>query len=167
MVEGKTGVYHADPLFAKHGVLKIEDLHRQQTRIHAWQFWNGRLPENQAAMFQRTSDRHNYCTRSAGTGVTMMTGDQHSMRYKIAKEWSLLPDKLKSQQSLTAFKRQSRRLFIEQYKRFSCKQAGCRACVGGMGGWCPRNVGRLVARDISLALSMSQHIWEGKINVAF
>ena len=134
MVEGKTGAYHADPLFAKYGVLKIEDLFRQQTRIHAWQFWNGHLPENQAAMFQRTSDLHNSSTRSASTGMTMMTGDRQSMRYKIPKEWSILPEKLRSQRSLTAFKRQSRRQFIEQYGKFVCNEGVCRACRGGVGG---------------------------------
>ena len=134
MVGGKTGVYHADPLFAKYGVLKVEDLYRQQCRIHAWQFWNGCLPENQAAMFQRTSDLHTYSTRLAGTGLTMMTGDKRSMRYQIPKEWSSLPEKLKSQRSLTAFKRQSRRQFLELYKKFSCREADCRACLGGAGG---------------------------------
>ena len=134
MVEGKTGVYHADPLFAKNGVLKIEDLIRQQSRIHAWQFWNGHLPENQAAMFQRTSDLHNYSTRLASTGITMTTADKHSMRYKIPKEWSSLPEKLKCERSLTAFKRQSRRQFIEQYRTVFCKEVGCCTCAGGIGG---------------------------------
>ena len=57
---GKLGVYHADPLFARFGVLKVADLYRQQVRVHAWKFWNSRLPENKAAMLQRVNERHGY-----------------------------------------------------------------------------------------------------------
>ena len=53
LMAGKRGIYNADPLFARFGVLKVGDLYRQQVRVHAWKFWNGRLPENQAAMLQR------------------------------------------------------------------------------------------------------------------
>ena len=60
LMAGKRGVYHADPLFARFGVLKVGDLYRQQVRVHAWKFWNGRLPENQAAMLQRVNERHGY-----------------------------------------------------------------------------------------------------------
>ena len=41
MAAGATSRYHADPLFARYGMLKLEDLYRQQLRIHGWQFWNG------------------------------------------------------------------------------------------------------------------------------
>ena len=61
---GKRRIYHADPLFARFRVLKIGELYRQQLRVHAWRFWNGWLPENQAAMLQRVNKRHGY-----GTGV--------------------------------------------------------------------------------------------------
>ena len=53
LIAGKGGMYHADPLLAQHGMLKVEDLYRQQLRVHAWRFWNGWLPENQAAMLGR------------------------------------------------------------------------------------------------------------------
>ena len=45
LVAGKRGRFHTDPLFSEYGVLKIGDLYRQQLRIHAWQFWQGRLPQ--------------------------------------------------------------------------------------------------------------------------
>ena len=61
----KRGVYHVDPLFSRFGVLKVGDLYRQQVRFHAWKFWNGTLPENQAAMLQRADERHGYGTRAA------------------------------------------------------------------------------------------------------
>ena len=49
LVAGKRGQYHADSLFARYGILKIGDLYRQQLRVHAWRYWNGLLPTNQAA----------------------------------------------------------------------------------------------------------------------
>jgi hypothetical protein len=33
IIAGKGGRYHADPLFAKYGILKVGDLYRQQLRI--------------------------------------------------------------------------------------------------------------------------------------
>ena len=68
LMAGKRGLYHADPLFARYGVLKLGDLYRQQVRIHAWKFCNGKLPEAQAAMLQRTEARHRYGTRAARGG---------------------------------------------------------------------------------------------------
>ena len=57
LIAGCRGTYHADPLFAEHGMLKVGDLYRQQLRVHAWRFWRGRLPENQAAMLRRGEGR--------------------------------------------------------------------------------------------------------------
>ena len=44
LIAGSGGRYHADPLFAKHGILKIGDLYKQQVRVHGWRFWNRQLP---------------------------------------------------------------------------------------------------------------------------
>ena len=38
LVAGRRGLYHAVPLFARHGMLKVGDLYRQQIRVHAWCF---------------------------------------------------------------------------------------------------------------------------------
>ena len=45
LVAGRRGQYHADPLFAQFSMLKVGDLYRQQLRVHAWRFRNGRLPD--------------------------------------------------------------------------------------------------------------------------
>ena len=49
--------YHADPILSEFGMLKVGDLYRQQLRVHAWHYWNGKLPENQAAMLGRVGGR--------------------------------------------------------------------------------------------------------------
>ena len=74
LVAGQRGRYHADPFMAQHGMLKVGDLYRQQLRVHAWRFWNGRLPSNQAAMLSRIGEVHGYGTRSARGGCTSALG---------------------------------------------------------------------------------------------
>ena len=75
LVAGRGGRYHSDPLLARYGMLKVGDLYRQQLRVHAWRFWNGQLPENQAAMLRRVGDFHGYATRAARSGLFFSTGD--------------------------------------------------------------------------------------------
>ena len=36
---GKLGLYHADLLSARFGVMKAGDLYQQQVRMHGWKFW--------------------------------------------------------------------------------------------------------------------------------
>ena len=94
MASGKSGRFHADPLFAKLGMLKIDDLYRQQLRVHAWQYWNKRLPEGQTGMFQRVSEVHGYSTRGAESGIALISRDKGSISYRVPREWSLLPEQV-------------------------------------------------------------------------
>ena len=87
LVAGRTGRYHSDPLFAAQGMLKVGDLYRQQLRVYAWQFWNGRLPENQAALLRRTGEVHGHATRSARSGLFLSTRDRRSVGYRVPREW--------------------------------------------------------------------------------
>ena len=87
----KRGVYHVDPLFARFGVLKVGDLYRQQVRVHTWKFWNGTLPENQAAMLQRADERHGYGTRAARGGeLALSSRDHRGVGYRVPTEWRSL-----------------------------------------------------------------------------
>ena len=74
LIAGKRGRYHADPLFARYEVLKVGDLYRQQLRLHAWKFWNGRLPGRQMAALRRVDESHGYGTRSARSGLVVGSG---------------------------------------------------------------------------------------------
>ena len=134
LIEGRVGRYHADPLFARHGMLKIGDLYRQQLRVHAWQFWNGRLPQNQASMFSRTGSIHGHATRSARSGLFLSTRDQRSISYRVPKEWAGLTEEQRGVASLAAFKRGSRGGFLAGYGAFACVDGGCRVCGGNNGG---------------------------------
>ena len=71
LIAGKGGLYHADFFFAHFGVLRVSDLYREQLRIHSWQFWNERLPQNQVAMLERVESQHGHGTRSARSGLAV------------------------------------------------------------------------------------------------
>ena len=114
-------------------MLKVGDLYRQQLRVHAWRFWNGLLPENQAAMLRRVGDVHGHATRSAGTGLHVSTRDHASVGYRVPKEWAGLSGELREVGLLAAFKRRSRDGFLWGYGVFVCEAVGCRVCGGTRG----------------------------------
>ena len=128
LVAGKRGRYHADPLLAQYGMLKVGDLYRQQLRVHAWRFKNGRLPSGQAAMLTRTADLHGYATRSARSGLAVMARDHRMVGYRVPKEWATLTEAQRGVGSLAAFKRGSRAGFLAGYGAFVCADADCWVC---------------------------------------
>ena len=125
---GRRGRYHADPLFAQNGMLKVGDLYRQQLCVHAWRFWNGRLPENQAAMLSRVGDVHGHATRAARSGLFLSTRDRRSVGYRIPREWASLTEGQRGLASLSAFKGRSRRGFLGACGAFVCRAVGCVVC---------------------------------------
>ena len=128
LVAGKRGLFHSDPVFAQFGMLKIGDLYRQQLRAHAWRFWRGLLPENQAAMLRRTADVHGYATRSAGSGLALTTRDHRSVGYRVPREWASLTEAQRGVGTLAAFKRGSRGGFLQEYGAYRCRVVGCGVC---------------------------------------
>ena len=128
LAAGVRGRCHADPLLAELGMLKVGDLYRQQLRVHAWRFWNGRLPVNQAAMLGRVGSVHGHATRAAGAGLFLSSRDHRSVGYRVPKEWATLTEVQRSVGSLASFKRGSQGGFLGAYRAFVCRERGCRAC---------------------------------------
>ena len=128
LIVGKRGLYHADPLFARFGVLKEKDLYRQQLRVHAWQFWNGRLLANQVAMLGRVESQHGHGTRSARGGLAVGSRDHGSVGYRIPKEWGSLTEEVRGMGSVSAFKRRSKGFFLVEYGAFGCNVVRCVVC---------------------------------------
>jgi hypothetical protein len=87
IIAGKGGRYHADPPFAKYGILRVGDLYRQQLRMHAWKFHSDRLPDSQAAMLARVGESHSYGTQAARSGLVVGTGDRRLVGYRVPTEW--------------------------------------------------------------------------------
>ena len=130
LVDGSGGLCHADPLFSRYGMLKVGDLYRQQLRVHAWRFWNGRLPVGQAAMLSRASGVHGHATRAARLGMFVSTRDHEAVGYRVPVEWASIPEALRGAGSLVSFKRGSRAGFLAEYGASVCGEAGCGVCMG-------------------------------------
>ena len=107
-------------------------LYRQQLRVHAWRFWNGRLPENQAAMLSRVSEVHGYGTRSARAGIHLASRDRRMVGYRVPTEWATLTNEQRGMGSLAGFKRGSRDGFLAGYGASACR--GCYVCMGEQRG---------------------------------
>ena len=128
ILAGKNGKYHSDPIMAELGILKIEDLCRQQMRIHAWKFWNGKLPGSQEDMLGKVKQTHGHNTRMAQTGIAFKSQDHKSIGYRIPKEWDSLSRSLKESKSLSGFKQLSKRDFLAGYAKFKCTTINCYIC---------------------------------------
>ena len=131
---GRRGRCHADPLFAQLGMLKVGDLYRQQLRAHAWRFWRGMLPPNQASMLGRVGDVHGHATRAARSGLFVSTRDHQAVGYRVPREWGSLTEAQRASPSLAALKRGSRAGFLAGYGAFVCRGVGCGVC-GLWGLW--------------------------------
>ena len=130
IIAGKKGKFHSDPIMAQRGILKIEDLYRQQMRIYAWKFWNGILPPSQTEMLCKVSETHKHNTRSAKLGLTISNQNHRSIGYRIPKEWGSLTDTQRETRSLTGFKKQSKGEFLSKYGEFKCAARNCFVCQG-------------------------------------
>jgi hypothetical protein len=86
IIAGKGGCYNADPLFARYGILKVEDLYLQQLRMYAWKFHSGRLPDSQAAMLSRVGKSHGYGTWAACSGLMVSKKDRRLVGYRVLTE---------------------------------------------------------------------------------
>ena len=131
IITGRQGRYHSDPILAELKVLKVGDLYRQQLRLHAWKFWNGKLPPSQALMLSRVRETHQHNTRYAEAGISLNTRDHSSIGFRIPKEWETLSKTQKEIKSLATFKKNSRQGFISEYRDFICTTRDCFVCRSG------------------------------------
>ena len=128
LISDRRGMTHSDPLFSSFGLLKIDDLYKQQLRVYGWKFMKGKLPENQIKMLSKVSDVHGHNTRQAKTGLSLSTQDHRSVGYRVPKEWQSLTEKVKESSSLVGFKSRSKEELLAKYKSFICNERNCYVC---------------------------------------
>ena len=80
-------------------------------------------------MLDRTSNVHQYATRSARAGIALTARDHRLVGYRVPKEWAVLSEELRGVGSLAAFKRRSRAGFLAEYGEFVCGVRHCRVCL--------------------------------------
>ena len=82
-------------------------------------------------MLVRTTDVHQYGTRSAGRGIALTARDHRVVGYRVPREWATLTEGQRGTGSLAAFKRGSRAGFLAGYGSFVCGVVNCRVCLSG------------------------------------
>ena len=134
MIAGKRGIYHADPLLAKHGMLKVGPWGTSTGSSLGSTPGDSGMAGYQITrqlMLDRTEGVQGYGTRSARAEIYLSTRDHQSVGYRVPKEWASLMEAQRGLASLSAFKRGSRGGFLSDYGAFECRVVGCQVCRGG------------------------------------
>ena len=120
-------ISHADPLFAKLGILKIDDLFTQAVRVFSYKLSTNMLPVEMTRYFTKVKHSHN--TRGARSNLFVSHSDSRSIKNIAPKAWNTLPLELKQSPSITSFKTRSKAALLGPYSSFVCGDRGCRSCA--------------------------------------
>ena len=128
---GSNRISHADPLFAKLAILKIDDLYTQCVRMFSYKLSRKLLPSEVASIFTKVN--HSHKTRGASSNLCVGRFSDRSMRTIAPRCWNSLPSALKGSPSMASFKEVSKRSLLAPYASFVCGLRGCPSCVGSAG----------------------------------
>ena len=87
------------PLFAKTGILKLDDIFKLQMAAQMWDFENGTLPQCFSNYFTKVNQRHNYSTRLANSNKLQtnlrVNTDSHGktmFKFQGSRLWNTILD---------------------------------------------------------------------------
>ena len=126
MIYSESRLSHADPLFARMGTLKIDDLCKQSVRCFSFKLTKNMLPIRMSSLASRIN--HDYCTRGSHTNLTTNSSNHRSLRYISPNQWNSLSATLKQLTSISSFKVNSKKDLLAPYSAFVCKTKNCRSC---------------------------------------
>ena len=126
IIFGTHRLSHADPLFARAGALKIDDLFQQSMNCFAFKLTKDMLPTRMTSLASKINHHHN--TRGSQRNLAISSSDHQSMKYMAPKRWNSLPLTLKQCPSISSFKANSKKEFLKQYSAFVCNAQNCRSC---------------------------------------
>ena len=126
IIHGETRLSHADPLFARTGALKIDDLFKQCVRCFSYKLANNMLPTRMTSLASRIS--HHYHTRGSQTNFIINSSNHRSLQYIAPNLWNSLPTTLKELPSLSSFKAKSKQELLTPYSAFICTTKNCPSC---------------------------------------
>ena len=127
IITGSHRISHADPLFAKLGIMKIDDLYNHSVRIFSFKLVKNMLPSGVSSIFERSSHTHN--TRGASSNLFVSHSDSRSIKSIAPRVWNLLPPKLKVSPSIASFKGWSKLDLLRPYSGFVCNVRACPSCA--------------------------------------
>ena len=109
---------HTGPLFFKNKILKIKDIYLHQLGSFMYQSAHGSLPFSLNSLFTRNLDFHTYNTRQAKhlhLPPIRTSLAKKSIKFEGPTLWNALPKHLKSAMNLSVFKRNYRRILLNNY----------------------------------------------------
>ena len=118
---------HADPLFARLGTLKIDDLYKQAIRCLSFKLNNNMLPKRIASLASKI--KHSHHTRGSQSNLVINSINHQSFKYIFPHYWNPLPPLLKQSTSIGAFKANSKKDLLASYSKFTCTTRNCRSCL--------------------------------------
>ena len=118
---------HADPLFARMGSLKIDDLYKQTVRCLSFRLMNNTLPTRMATLASRIN--HSHHTRGSKINLAVNSSNHQSLNYILPTHWNSLPITLKESKSISSFKVNSKKDLLAPYSAFKCTTRNCRSCL--------------------------------------
>ena len=127
IIYGVHRLSHADPLFARMGTLKIEDLYKQTVRCLSFKLTNNMLPKRMASLANKIN--HSHQTRGSQSNLAINSKNHQSLRYILPKHWNPLPPVLKQSPSIGSFKANSKKDLVASYSAFVCSTRNCRSCL--------------------------------------
>ena len=123
---GAPRMSHADPLFAKLSVLKIDDLFEQAVRVFAFKLSKSVLPNIMASLFRKPS--HSYATRGYENSLYANRSHHRSIKSIVPRHWNRLNMALKQSPSIDSFKSNSKKELLTPYLTFTCHTKNCHSC---------------------------------------
>ena len=125
LITGARSMYHCEPRQKKLGLLKLEDLYKQQVNCLTFDCLNGNAPENFTQLFIMKKDCGSLSTRSQSDNPhDIMLRKPHSNIGPVTKTsfshiapllWNSLPNELKSSKTKPEFKRKLKHHLLEPY----------------------------------------------------
>ena len=110
---------HTDPIFSRHEILRINDIHFMQTAIFMFHYNAKLLPLYFEKMFQANREVHSYPTRH-GCNIHLTnpkTALAHkSIRHTGPDVWNSLPPKIRNLNSTGLFKKSLKHMLLERYQ---------------------------------------------------
>ena len=126
MIYSKGRLTHTDPLFARMGALKIDDLFKQSVRCFSFKLTKNMLPTRTSSVASRIN--HTHSTRGSQTNLTINSSNHRSLRYIGPNQWNSLPTTLKKLPSINSFKAKSKKELLAPYSTFVCTTKNCQSC---------------------------------------
>ena len=109
---------HTQPLFTKHNVLTVTDMHTLDLGVFMFKSSINDLPTGFDNFFMKRSEIHKYSTRNVNDlNLTKnnKSFSDHGVRTKGPILWNSLPKKIKSSKSVKHFRNQLKRHLIQKY----------------------------------------------------